>query len=390
MNFKNNYKAVTIFTLSLVAGTLLLTRCTKSEGGEAAAAAPAQQFPVLVLAQKQATTYQEFSTTIEGIQDIEIRPQVSGYIDRILVDEGAYVQKGQTLFIINDRIYREAHNTANARLATAKANLATAELNVEKIKPLVSNNVVSDVQLKEAEAARDAAQASVNEALALVQSASINVGYTSVKAPADGYLGKIPFKTGSLVSMSTVEPLTVLSAVKAVYAYFSFSEVDFLNFTKNIPGKTLEEKLRQIPPVALALADNSIYPHTGKVEIVSGQFNDQTGAIAFRAIFPNADGLLRSGLTGKIRIPRVVDGAVIVPQESTFELQDKVFVLAVDAKNMVTSTPIGVADRFENFYLVSTGVKSGDRIVYAGLDKLRDGTVIDPQPVSLDSLQKGK
>lgn len=390
MNFRNNYKTVTIFTLSLVAGTLLLTRCTKSEGSAAPAAQPAQQFPVLALAQKTATTYQEFSTTIEGIQDIEIRPQVSGYIDRILVDEGAFVQKGQTLFVINDRIYREAHNTASARLATAKANLVTATLTVEKVKPLVANKVVSDVQLKEAEAVRDAAEANVNEALAQVQSASINLGYANVKAPADGYLGKIPFKTGSLVSMTTAEPLTVLSAVKAVYAYFSFSEVDFLNFSKNIPGKTLEEKLRQIPPVSLALADNSIYPHTGKVEIVSGQFNEQTGAIAFRAIFPNADGLLRSGLTGKVRIPKQIEGAVIVPQESTFELQDKIFVLALDDKNVVASKPIDVADRFGNFYLVSSGVKSGDRIIYAGLDKLRDGTVVEPQLVSLDSLQKGK
>jgi membrane fusion protein (multidrug efflux system) len=389
MKFKNNYKSITIFTLSLVAGTLLLQRCTQSSG-ETTAAPPAQQFPVLTLASESATTYQEFSTAIEGIQDIEIRSQVSGYIESIAVDEGAFVRKGQTLFIINDRIYREAHNTARARLATANANLATAELNVMKLKPLVDNNVVSDVQLKEAQASKDAADASVSEAEALVQSAAINLGYTAVKAPADGYLGKIPFKTGSLVSMSTVEPLTVLSAVKAVYAYFSFSEVDFLYFTKNIPGKTLEEKLRQIPPVQLALADNSIYAQTGKVEIVSGQFSDQTGAITFRAIFPNANGLLRSGLTGKIRIPKVIESAVIVPQESTFELQDKVFVLALDDKNTVSSRPITVADRLGNFYLVSNGVKPGDRIVYQGLDKLRDGTVIDPQLVSLDSLQKGK
>jgi membrane fusion protein, multidrug efflux system len=389
MNFKNNYKSVTIFTLSLVAGALLLQRCTQSSGETTAAAAP-QQFPVLTLTQESATTYQEFSTSIEGIQDIEIRPQVSGYIESIQFDEGAFVRKGQTLFIINDRLYREAHNTARARLATAKANLATAELNVTKLKPLVDNNVVSDVQLQEAQAAKDAAEANVSEAQAQVQSASINLGYTAVKAPADGYLGKIPFKTGSLVSMNTVEPLTVLSAVKAVYAYFSFSEVDFLNFTKNIAGKTLEEKLRQLPPVSLVLADNSVYAQTGKVEIVSGQFNDQTGAITFRAIFPNTDGLLRSGLTGKIRIPKVIDAAVIVPQESTFELQDKVFVLALDEKNTVSSKPINVTDRLGNYYLVSNGVKPGDRIIYAGLDKLRDGAVIDPQPVSLDSLQKGK
>jgi membrane fusion protein, multidrug efflux system len=390
MNFKNNYKTITIFTLSLVAGTLLLQRCTQSSGEIAAAAPAAQQFPVLVLKQEAATTYQEFSTAIEGIQDIEIRPQVSGYIERILVDEGALVRKGQTLFVINDRIYREAHNTARARLATAKANLASAQLNVTKLKPLVDNKVVSDVQLQEAQAAKDAADANVSEAEAQVQSAAINLGYADVKAPADGYLGKIPFKTGSLVSMNTVEPLTVLSAVKAVYAYFSFSERDFLHFTKNIPGKTIEEKLRQIPSVSLVLGDNSIYPQTGKVEIVSGQFGDQTGAITFRAIFPNADGLLRSGLTGKIRIPKVIESAVIVPQESTFELQDKVFVLALDDKNVVTSKPISVADRLGNFYLVSNGVKPGDRIIYAGLDKLRDGTVIDPQLVSLDSLQKGK
>ena len=184
----------------------------------------------MAVATMPATTYQEFSASLEGTRDIEIRPQVEGYLERIYVDEGAYVRKGQLLFQVNSRPYREALNNAQASLAAARAGLSTASINVSKLTPLVEHNVISDVQLKTARTAYEAAAANVAQAQAQVGSARINLGYTSIKAPADGYIGRIPFKTGSLVGMGTTEALTVVSDIKAVFAYFSMSENDFLQF----------------------------------------------------------------------------------------------------------------------------------------------------------------
>lgn len=349
-----------------------------------------QALPVLTVSSMSATTYQEFSASLEGSKDIEIRPQVEGYIDRIYVDEGAHVRKGQPLFHINDRPYREQLNNATASLAAARANLATAEINVSRLTPLVQNGIISDVQLRTAQANYNAARANVQQAQAMVQNARINLGYALIKAPADGYIGRIPFKTGSLVGTSTAEPLTVLSEIKDIHAYFSLSEADFIHFKNRFTGSTVEEKIKQMPPVELVLADGTLYPKKGKVQLVSGQFDNSMGAISFRASFQNTDGLLRSGNTGKIRLPRPMPGALVVPQEATFELQDRVFVFLLADSNKVASSPITIAGKSGNYYLVENGVKSGDKIVYSGLDRLQDGAVIQPQLISMDSLLKNK
>jgi membrane fusion protein (multidrug efflux system) len=327
---------------------------------------------------------------LEGSKDIEIRPQVDGYIDRIYVDEGARVRRGQILFHINDRPYREQLNNARAALAAARANLATAEINVSKLTPLVQNGIISDVQLRTAKTNYNAALANVSQAQSAVGSAQINLGYASVKAPADGYIGRIPFKTGSLVGMTTAEPLTVLSETRDIHAYFSLSENDFIQFKNQYSGNTIEEKIKQLPPVELILADGTVYPKKGKVQTVSGQFNNTTGAISFRASFENADGILRSGNTGRIRVPKIITSAVAVPQEATYEMQDRTFVFVVADSNKVVSSPITIAGKSGNYYLVENGIKPGDKIVYSGLDRLQDGVVIQPQVISMDSILKAK
>lgn len=384
MKTKHNITYI-IAALGSIALFSSLESCTPSSGGAAEWQQQVQALPVLTVNSRAATTFKEVSASLEGSKDIEVRAQVDGYIDRIHVDEGAFVKKGQILFKINDQPYVERLNNAKANLAAAKANLANAEINVHKLTPLVENNVVSDIQLRAANAAYEAALASVTQAQALVRSAEIDLGYTTIKASSDGYIGRILVEPGSLVGASDATPLTVLSEIKEVYAYFSFSEREFLQFIKRFEGNTIEEKIRKMPEVELILADNTVYPYKGKVETVAGQFNSN-GAISFRASFPNSSGLLRSGNTGRIRIPYSVDSAVVVPQESTFELQDKIFVFAVSDSNTVYSAPIQVADNMKNFYLVESGLKPGDKIVFAGLDRLADGAVIQPQPISLDSL----
>ncbi len=374
----------------IISAAIILPACKSSPVNSGYMAPPPQLLPVITVASMPATTYQEYSASLEGSKDIEIRPQIDGYIEKIYVDEGAHVRKGQPLFQINSRTYLSELNNAKASLAAAQANLANAQINVTKLTPLVQNNVISDVQLKTAQATYNAAAASVSQAEAVVKNAQINLGYTMVKAPVDGYIGRIPHKTGSLVGTTTAEPLTAISEINKVYAYFSLSENDFFQFKNQFPGKTVEEKIKQMPSVELILADDSVYSEKGKVEIVSGQFNSSMGSITFRASFQNKEGLLRSGNTGRIRIPRSIASSVVVPQEATFELQDKVLVFALGDSNKVASKPITIAGKSGNYYLVEKGINAGEKIVYTGLDRLQDGAVIQPQFISMDSLLKAK
>src|SRR5258706_13299731 len=373
----------------IIASAFILYACKSSTNNEYGAPPP-EALPVITVSSMLATTHQEYTASLEGSRDIEIRPQVDGYLDRIYVDEGAYVKKGQLLFKINGQPYVEQLNNASALHAAAKASLENAEINVNKLVPLVQNNVISDVQLKSAQAAYNVAKANVAQAAAAVQAARINLGYTSVTAPASGYIGNIPFKTGSLVGKTSIEPLTVLSETRDIHAYFSMSEINFLQFKDQFPGSTIEQKIKQMPPVELVLASDSIYAQKGKVELAQGQFDKTTGTINFRATFPNANGLLRSGNTGKIRIARDLGNSIVIPKEATFELQDKVFVFAVRDSNKVASKPLMISGTSGNYYLVQGGVSPGERIVYTGLDRLREGVVIQPQPMSMDSLLKAR
>ncbi|HJT72582.1 MAG TPA: efflux RND transporter periplasmic adaptor subunit [Chitinophaga sp.] len=368
----------------------VLSGCASSSAKPEGGAPPAPSLPVLKVAEVPATTYREYNAALEGKVNVEIRPQVDGYLDKIFVDEGAYVKEGQPLFRINDRPYREQLSNASALLLAAQANEEKASLEVSRLTPLVQNNVVSDIQLKTATAAYQAAKANVAQAQAQVSNARINLGYTLITAPVSGYIGRIPLKTGSLVGRGETQPLTMLSDVKEVYAYFSMSEVDFLRFKDKTKGNTIADKVKQLPPVELVMADNTIYPEKGRIETMEGQFDKTMGAVSFRAVFPNASGLIRSGNTGKVKIPESFAAAILVPSEATFELQDKVFVFAVGDSNKVTSKPIHISGKNGNWYFVEKGVSAGEKIVYTGLDRLRDGAVIAPETISLDSLLKAR
>jgi membrane fusion protein (multidrug efflux system) len=279
-------------------------------------------------------------------------------------------------------------NNAIAALAVARANQSAAEIEVNKLEPLVQNNVISPIQLKTAKASYDASTAYVAQANATVGNAKINIGYALIKAPVDGYIGRVHIKIGSLVGTTNQDPLTNISEVKDVRAYFSVSETAFLRFKDEYPGKTLEEKIKNLPPVELILSDNTVYALKGRVEIVAGQFTTGSGAIPFRASFPNPNGVLRSGNTGRVRISVTLPAGPVIPQEATYELQDKMFVFVLGDSNKVVNTSVQVAARAGNYYLVDNGIKAGDKIVFSGVDKLSDGAKIDPEPMSLDSLLK--
>jgi membrane fusion protein (multidrug efflux system) len=338
-----------------------------------------QTLPVMAISNSNETTFLEYPAAIEGAVDLEIRPQVSGTIEKVFVNEGALVQKGQPLFKINELPYKEALNNAKALLQSAQAAALNAQLDIEKLTPLVANKVVSDFQLKSAKAAHQMALANVTQAKAGIGAAQINLGYTLIKAPVTGYVGRLPKKQGSLVSLADPTPLTQLSDAHEVHVYFSLSEDDFINFNEKYPGHTLAARLKNIPRVSLLLADNTEYPHPGKLDMVDGQFDKQTGAITLRATFPNQKGLLRSGNTGKLRLTMTHEQALAVPQEATMEIQDKIFIYSVSQDNKVSKQPITVMGTSGNSYLVKNGLKAGDRIVLKGMEGLKEGEIITPE-----------
>jgi membrane fusion protein (multidrug efflux system) len=357
---------------------------------------PPPQLPVVAVTTAPATTYQEFPASLEGKVNVEIRPQVEGYLEKMYVDEGANVKAGQLLFKIDPRVYDEQLNNAKSNLLAAQANMERAKVEVDRLTPLVENNVISDVQLKTAKANYESAKATAEQSRAIVGNAQINVGYTYIKAPVNGYIGRIPFKIGSLVGKGGDEqPLTMLSQVNEMYAYFSMSEPDFIAFKDRYQGNTLEEKLKHVLPVELVLANDSVFTQKGKIELVEGQFDRTVGAINFRASFPNPSRILRTGNTGKIRLPQMFASVLIVPQEATFEIQDKIFVFTVADSNKIVTKPITISGRTANYYYVSNGIKAGEKIVLSSqstllMGGLKDGMPITPQMVSTDSLFKAK
>lgn len=336
--------------------------------------------PVTTITTGNTIITKAYSSSIEGVVNVEIRPQVSGYLNRILVDEGEYVKAGQPLFLIDDKAYKEQLNTALGSLHAAEANMETAKINVDKQIPLVNANVVSEITLQTAKAVYNASKAAVEQASAAAQSARINVGYCTLSAPLSGYLGRIPFRLGSLVSQAVTEPLTILSDIHNVNAYFSMAEGDFVRFQQLYGGSTIEEKLRKIPPVQLQLADGDMYGEKGKISAVEGQFDKNTGSITLRATFPNGKSTLRTGNTGKILMTRQLDNVVLVPIVSTIEVQEKVYVYKVDGNNVVKQTMLQVEGKSGNNYIISGGVKDGDKIVTRGFERLQDGMSITPEP----------
>lgn len=380
----NSVKRINIVKTAYVLSAIVLYSC--STGTSKPIDPPPVNLPVVTIENGNETVYQEYPATIEASANIEIRPQVEGILENIYVDEGAKVNKGQALFKINDRPYQEQLNQAKANLLAAKASLENAELEVEKKTKLVNTKVLTDFQLKTAISARNAARANVQLALSAVETAKINVGYTLIRASAEGYIGRLQRKQGSLVGPTDSQPLTALSNVRDLHVYFSLGENDFIAFKNNTEGSNLQQKLHNLPPISLVLSDQTIYDQKGKIDMVDGQFDKNTGAITLRATFNNPEGVLRNGNTGRVRLQKKYAQALLVPQLATLEMQDKIFVYTVGKENKVVQQPITVIGKSGANYLVSKGLNAGDRIVYKGIDLLQDGQKITPQALSRDSI----
>jgi membrane fusion protein, multidrug efflux system len=364
--------------------TLLLFSC--GGGKKPEKASTPKDYAVLTLMPRPATTYNDFPATIQGEEIVEIKPMVDGYLEAIYVQEGATVTKGQLLFKIKNPQYDQAVVSANAAIEIAVADVNAAKMDVEKVRPLVEKDIVSKYELESAQYSLQSKEAVLAEANATLANAKTNVGYTILRSPQNGIIGSIPYKIGALVSSTTSSPLTILSNISSVFAYFSWNEKQLLSFSGNVAGNTMQDKLNHLPPVTLLLADGTEYAEKGKLETASGLITTETGTASFKAIFPNPLGIIHSGASATVRVPRTVDSALLVPQSASYELQDKRFVYSLTADNRVLSTAIVSKPTNDGqFLIVQKGLKKGDRVLVNG-SGLKDSTLIIPKSVNADSL----
>jgi membrane fusion protein (multidrug efflux system) len=356
-----------------VIALLSLVSCSKKAGTQQEMSP--QTYQTMVVTKQSATLEAVYPTTIRGTEDVEIKPRVDGYIDAIFVDEGSVVKKGQALFKINSPQSEQTFYSAQASLLSAQAQLNTAKVNVDRIRPLAERGIVSETQLLTYENAYQTAQATVRQAEATLRSATATIGWTTVTSPVDGVVGVMTYRVGSLVTNSSV--MTTVASTDNVYAYFSLNENSLRSFLDKTPGATQKEKIKNLPGVTLKLSDETIYPEKGKIETISGVVNVSTGTANFRAEFPNKERHLRSGNSGKIIIPEIIDDAFVIPQKATFTQQDKILVYKVQGDSVV-QTLITTKDMPDGkSYVVTGGLSEGDRIVSEGIATLNNGKKIN-------------
>lgn len=335
--------------------------------------------PVITLHEDSITLYSEFPARIEGKVNVYIRSQVNGYIQKIFVEEGSYVKVGQPLFKIDDRLYEEQVNTARANLNTALAAEKNAKLEVEKYTILSQNSVTSEFQLKTAKAQYEAAQANVSQQRAALKSSLINLEFTLIKSPVNGYVGRIPKRIGNLVTGVDTQSLMTISEISEVYAYFSLTEKEFLRFNSRYKGDLLSKKINQTDSVSLKLADDSKYQYKGKIQMINGEFEANTGAVSVRASFKNPSHLLRTGNTGRVILPFTETNVLLIPVLATIDIQDKIFVVRLNKDNKAERVSISVKQKQGDYYILESGLKSGDIIVSSDIEKIEEGTIIQPK-----------
>lgn len=355
---------------------LLLTGCGNSENAKPQAGPGGQQgtpyFSVIEIPKKTVTGYTTYPASIEGIVNSEVRAKVSGYITDVLVDEGQQVRRGQTLFKLETQ-------SLDQDAAAAKANVNAAQVEVDKLKPLVEQDIISEVQL-------ETAKAQLQQAKSGYSSIAANIGYANIKSPVDGFVGSINLRKGALVSPTNQNPLTTVSDISKVYAYFSMNETAYFDFIQNAEGATTTEKIEKLPEVSLLLANGNEYEQKGNIDAINSQVNASTGSIQFRAIFDNPAQLLTNGNSGKIRIPKTYTDVLVVPITATYEQQGSTYVYSVGNDSTAVSTRIAIKAEVDNLYIIDNGLVEGDRIIGKGMGKIKSKTKVNPQEAPFDSI----
>jgi RND family efflux transporter MFP subunit len=351
-------KIVLLFSIVVGIAACTSTEETKTEAGK---------FPVISPLVVDTTYTSEYVAEIQSLQNVEIRAKIKGYVEKIYVDEGKPVKAGQTLFSISNKEFNQELLKAKAMLKTAIAEAKTAELELQNVKKLSDKNIVSKTELEKAQANLDAANARIDEAKANEANANINLSFTEIKAPYDGTINRIPFKTGSLIDEGTL--MTTLSNNKEVYAYFNVSEKEYL-------GYTTQKENGEKGNITLLLANGQAHKYKGSIETIEGEFDKNTGNIAFRAKFPNPDLLLKHGSSGKVQLTNELKSALLIPQKATFEIQDKFYVFVVDANNIIKQRNILIKQRLPHLYVTESGLSASDKIIFEGIQSVKEGDKI--------------
>jgi RND family efflux transporter MFP subunit len=361
-------KIVVLFSIVVGFAACTSTEENKTEAGK---------FPVTSPLMVDTTYTIEYVAQIQSLQNVEIRAKIKGYIEKIYVDEGRPVKEGQTLFSISNKEFNQEFLKAKAVLKIVIAEAKNAELELQNVKTLSDKNIVSKTELEKAQANFDAANARIDEAKANEASAKINLALAEIKAPFDGTINRIPFKTGSLIDEGTL--LTTLSNNKEVFAYFNVSEKEYL-------GYATQKENKEEGSITLLLANGQAHKFKGIVETIEGEFDKNTGNIAFRGKFPNPDLLLKHGSSGKVQLTNELKNALIIPQKSTYEIQDKFYVFVVDTNNVVKQRNIEIKQRLPHLYVVESGLSASDKMIYEGIQNVKEGDKIQTEFISLKKI----
>jgi RND family efflux transporter MFP subunit len=363
-------KPITLSCLSLIVlGSTLVSCSTESKQQKRGYETFKVVQPIVV----DTTFEREYIAELQSLQNVEIRTHVQGFIEKIHVDEGKPVKEGQILFTLSSRGFRENLIKANAAYKSAVADLKVAEVSLKNTKTLADKNIVSKSELEMAQARKEAAEAKLEEARSAVSIAKLNLSYTQVRAPFTGVINRIPYKTGSLVSEGDL--LTTISNNNEIFAYFNVSEKEFLDMMKSSDMKNSEVKL--------LMANNQLFNHKGKIETAENEIDRGTGNIAFRARFKNPEKILKHGSSGKILLEEDLEDAMIIPQKATFEIQDKVYVFTIDKSNKVKMRNINPSLRLNHLYVVESGLDTGDRVIYEGIQQVKEGDQINAQVITM-------
>lgn len=359
--------------LIVAAATAMLVSCGKKGNMQFGD----NEFPVATVERASSDMQTTFPAVIKGVQDVEIRPKISGFITQVCVREGQSVGAGQLLFVIDNVTYQAAVRQAQAAVNTAQAQVNTAKLTYDNTKQLHENKVVGDYELQTARNTYESARAQLAQAQAALASAKETLSFCYVKSPTSGVVGSLPYKVGTLASASSAQPLTTVSNISSMEVYFSMTEKDVLAMTKT--SGSVQQAIASMPEIRLQLADGTVYNQPGHVTKMSGMIDAATGSVSMIALFPNPQRLLKSGGSGSVIIPTRSSNTIIVPQSVVSEVQDKLFIYVVGKDNKVKYTEITVAPQNDGKnYVVTSGLKTGDKYVTNGITKLSDGMEIVP------------
>ncbi len=358
--------------LFLAVAAVVLSSCSNSGGLKSD-----NEYAVRTAKTQKADLQSSYPATITGVQDVEIRPKISGFITKICVSEGQVVKQGELLFVIDNVTYEAAVRQTKAAVAAAEAQLNTAKLTYENSQKLFDNNVIGSYELQSAKNSYDSAEAALAQAQANYVSAKQNLDFCYITCPVNGVVGDLPYKVGALVSSSNADPLTTVSDIETMEVYFSMTEKDLLNLTRESGG--IHTAINDYPEVQLQLADGTIYDHTGKVSTISGVIDQATGSVLVKAIFANPDHLLKSGGSGSILVPYSLENTIIIPQAAVAQVQDQYFIYILGNDNKVKYSAITVDPNDDGInYIVTGGLKAGDKFVVSGITSLSDGMEINP------------